>query len=367
MNNFLELHSSADYRNTNRPYYTGTWEMIHIASDYLIPFQFSCSSSDVLTIEAIRTDGTAFDMTTRFWGDTLIDTMTKTGGGTWSVIADFVMTPGTIDNGGFMTSNTMTLTAGQSYYIEVVASAYDDPAGMDVILLKAAAEIWTEDLGSWDGAKYFTVDATGSDYTIKIVSADGTNECLVNNAIVVYPSTITNSPPYWWYDGGQLTGSIPSTFYLRITCGADIFYSDWMDVCTFTGKLKYKISSEFDYGGIKYDEGYEQWIYKNASVRRAPRAEIEQTGSQRNGVLILEKSVSAVRYKMSMKCTETEYEAFVHSIGGTVEVTDQTGKVYAPTNIEINDPQWFRSNGIVEISFIDENNVNIWTKNNSSL
>jgi hypothetical protein len=131
--------------------------------------------------------------------------------------------------------------------------------------------------------------------------------------------------------------------------------------------MKFKLSSTVDYGGVKYVDGFEQWIYKDASVRRSPRAEIEITAEQRNGVRIDEKKVSTVRYLSKMKVTESEYAAFVHSAGGDIEITDYTGKVYAVKGLELSDPTWHRGNGILELSFMDENNVSVWTLNNTAL
>ena len=366
MNNFLELHSSADYLNINRPYYTGTWEYIQIASDYLIPFQFYSDGADSITIDKENADGDFTDITSFFINTTnKITSLSKTGGGSWYVISAEVISTGTVDAGGYMTSNAMTLTAGVPYVLFVESDAYSPRGSFEVSLEKAGSPVFYEDLGLWDGIKYFTVSTTGSDYTLKLENSSGSTANSVEaNGLEIYESLITNSGNYWWYNGDQLGTAIQGVNRLRITCGAETFYSDWMDTCGFDGKLKYKLTSDYDYGGVAYTTGYEQWIYKNASVRRSPRAEIDQVGTQRNGVLILEKSVSAVRYVINMKVTEAEYEAFVHSVGGTVEITDQTGKVYNATNIEISDPTWHRSNGLLEISFTDENNISIWTKNN---
>jgi hypothetical protein len=179
--------------------------------------------------------------------------------------------------------------------------------------------------------------------------------------------TLTAASDYWEYDGGQLSNTLNDIFTLRVVDGGNTYYSDYIDSCGFDGKLKYKVSSVEDFGGMKYDEGYEQWIYKDAVVTRSPRADIEVTGDTLNGEVKKEKIVTAVRYVLRMRVTELEYEAFVHSIGADVEVTDRNGKVYDCQSLEIDDPTWHRSNGILEISFVDGNNINIWSKNNSSL
>jgi hypothetical protein len=70
---------------------------------------------------------------------------------------------------------------------------------------------------------------------------------------------------------------------------------------------------------------------------------------------------------MKTKVTESEFEAFVHSINGTVTITDATGKTFTAINVELNDPTWYNGNGVMELSFTDENNINVWSRNNDSL
>ncbi|GAF73169.1 unnamed protein product, partial [marine sediment metagenome] len=119
--------------------------------------------------------------------------------------------------------------------------------------------------------------------------------------------------------------------------------------------------------GVKYVDGYEQYMYKAASVRRDPQAEIEILGDTLNGERINEKITSAVRYTMRMKCTETEYEALVHAMGGTISIDDGDGKTYDAQNVALANPDMSRTNGIVELTFVDGNNINVWTLNNSDL
>lgn len=369
MNSFLDLHSSADYRNTNRPYYTSTWEYVNVATNYLIPFQFTSSGSDSITIETEDTDGNFTDITTGFLNTAaanLVTSLSKGGGGTWAVSSGATIAAGTIDISGYMTSNTFTLTAGVGYYLSMLP-AYD-PGDMEMILQKGAAGQWSKTIDPWAGEEYFTVDETGSDYRFVLINSSGDwSNCTALNTIYLYTSDMVRSGNYWWYNGSQITSTLSDIFRLRITCGADIFYSDWCDTCGFTDKTRIKIASSYDYGGIKYADGYEQWIYKDATVRRAPKAEIEIVGDKLNGEIIEEKKTTAIRYTIKMKCTESEYEALVHAMGGTLTITDQTGKTYAAVNIELSDPTFYRSNGIVELSFIDSNNINKWTMNNVDL
>jgi len=132
--------------------------------------------------------------------------------------------------------------------------------------------------------------------------------------------------------------------------------------------IKYSVSSPVDYGGLKYDSAtWGQYIWKSATVRRSPRAELTQIGSEVNGKIVIEKSTSALRYIIKCKVTESEFEAFVHSMSGDVTVIDQTGRTFTAANVELEDPNWSQGNGVVGISFVDESNINVFTLNNSAL
>jgi hypothetical protein len=364
MNNFLNLHDSADYRNINRPYYTGTWEYIIIASDYLIPFHFSGSGSDPV-ISKIDTAGTVTSISSRFRGLSDISGWTHTGTGS-DVSSGAELVTWIPDSGDYWVSNNFAVGADEAVRVAITASAFDDSAKILFELRKGSTSLWSSTAAAWSGVKYQTC-AGGSDYNIKISDiGGGSGITMVTNTPAAQISRIHNSGTDWWYDGGELfsfPASLEGIWRLRVAIGSDTYYGDWMDDQGFTDKMKYKVSSSYDFGGLPYSSGFEQWIYKDASVRRNPRAEITVTAEQRNGVRIDEKIVSAVRYLVKMKVTESEYEAFVHSIGGTVTITDATGKEYTCTAIEMSDPVWYRGNGILEITFVDENNINIWTMN----
>ena len=371
MNSFLDLHSDSDYRNINRPYYTGTWEYTNIKIDRFIPFQFISTGSDALLIQTEDTAGTLANISSGFEYPTPASPLvnwTKSGGGSWSNGYFGQIVGGTVDNGGKMTSDPMTLTANRPYVM------YVDPAtnnGTYSIKLLKGAVVIVNDLINQSGHNYFVLAATGSDYTVEIENQTGTSTVQTHTPTILTTS-IGHSGSYWWYTGAQLISTtLTDILRLRITCGADIFYSDWCEAASasvgWAGKTKIAISSSYDYGGIKYVLGYTQYMYKNATVRRAPKAEIEITGDKLNGSIIEEKKTTAVRYKIIMKCTESEYEGLVHAMGGTLTITDQTGKSYTAVNIELSDPTWYRSNGIVELSFVDSANINTWTMNNSAL
>jgi len=161
------------------------------------------------------------------------------------------------------------------------------------------------------------------------------------------------------------TGAAYVTIY---STNNNIFSTDWELYLPYSDNYtKYTIASSVDYGGLHYADGWEQWIWKKANVRRSPRSEVTVVGDERNGQIIVEKRTSAVRYAVRMKCTEDEFEALIHSMSGNVTITDQTGREFTATNKDIVDPSWYHSNGIIEISFIDENNINVYTLNNSAL
>jgi hypothetical protein len=366
MNSFLDLHSDVDYRNTNRPYYTGTWEYTNVASDFLIPWQVNVSDSrDDLAVYTIDTDGVETDITSKFYGSSLITGWTKTGSGTWSSSGNQIVAGTTVSNDQ-QDSNTFSLTAGDVIFMEFDSSDYTVATDYTVYLRKGAVTEVSFNLGVQQ-RRWFDVATTGSDYTIRILYTGAGGSVLTHTPLIA-DSLITVSGRYRWYDGSQLyNGDLSGVFYLKVTSATNTWYSDWCDTCGFSEKTKISLSSSYDYGGIKYVAGYIQWMYKDATVRRAPKAEIEITGDKLNGAIIEEKKTSAVRYMIKMKCTEAEYEALVHSIGGTLTITDQTGKSYTAVNLELSDPTWYRANGVVELSFVDDNNISVWTMNNSNL
>jgi len=175
---------------------------------------------------------------------------------------------------------------------------------------------------------------------------------------------------YHWYDGSTLSisgSNFTDIFRFKLTHNSVDYFTDWIDPCEYDNLAKVKISSSYDYGGKKYVDGFVQYMYKGATVRRSPQAQIEIIGDTLNGKRINEKITSAVKYSMKMKCTEPEFEALVHGMGGTIEITDGDGKVYDAQNVELSNPSWNEGNGIVELGFVDGNNINVWNRNNSAL
>ncbi len=372
MNSFLELYSSSDYLTRNRDYYKSTWEFIKIAADYLIPFQWTGGTSADYSIFTIDTDDNETDITGKFFGNTLLTGWTLSGTGDWTVSSDIVIVlAADTDPGDYITSNEFSLTIWQSLYIQIDKTKFSNLSHWTLFIKKGAVTIYTKSDWDqpWDGVIYHTAAATGSDYTV-VIYTSGTGDVVTSNIPTALGSKTFNpdNGTIHYYSGAQLTaGTLSGIFRLKITHNGNTYYSDWLDVCGFTGLTKYKISSDYDFGGIKYTDGYEQWIYKAATVRRAPEAEFEITGDKLNGEIKKEKSVSAVRYTLKMKITEPEWEALVHSVNGTVEITDKDGKTYKAENIELRNPVWHGTNGIVEVSFVDSNNINVWTRNNSAL
>jgi hypothetical protein len=351
---------------TERDYHTSTWEYIHIASDYLIPFFFESAQTAYPSIWRQSPGGSFVNIIGRFTGTDLVTSLTKNGSGTWNIIGGDVISTGTVAAAGYMESNTMTLTAGVNYMVLTEPDSYTDRATFQLQLYKGGVtEVWAEAFDSYDGLKVFSVDTTGADYTLRIVNASGgTEDCIDTNTIECFTSTIYQAGDYWYYNGGQLSGTALSGINrFKVVWGSDVFYTDWCDVSGFDDLTKYKISADVDYGGVPYSSDYAQWIYKDADVRRSPRAEVEILSESRNGVRIDEKIVTAVRYVLNIKVTESEFETFVHSVGGTIEITGKDGRVYNATDLEITDPVWYNTNGTMEISFLDTNNINTWTQN----
>jgi len=368
MNSFVDLYTDADYRVINRDYYASTWEMISATSDAMMPFQWIGSSDANYTISVIDTDGNETDKTTYFWEDSTTLNWTLTGTGSWTIIGPVYGCSSTV-SGDYITTDPITLTANKTLRMTVDTSEYSGLQYWRLRVYKGAVVVYNkDDWDGWDGIAYYTPEETGSDYTI-VIDVDNGGETVTNyTGVSTKEAVIEGSGNYWWYDGSSVTSiGLTDIFRLKIVHASYTYYSEWMCVQSLSGKTKLKISSSFDYGGIKYADGYEQYTYKSATVRRSPRADVEITGDKLNGEIVREKTTTAVRYILKMKVTEAEFEALVHGINGTIEITDPDGKTYDAVNVELTDPTWYRTNGIVELSFNDGNNINIWSRNNSEL
>ena len=371
MNSFLELYTSSDYRLTEREYHTSTWEYINVSSDAWIPFQWTGASDAGFAFTKIDIDGNETDMTAKFWGgSTLVTGWTETGG-TWTVSSDSVLIEASdVDTDDFITSNEFSLTANKVFRVYVNTSKFtDSPEDWTLEIEKDGTPVATQSgFDSWDGYLYYTPTATDTDYTLVISCADD-DQVVASTIVTAYQAKVFRSGTYFWYDGETLTSSPPVTDIFRFKLVADTYtyYSDWLDPCGFTGMAKITVSSSYDYGGIKYVGGYEQYMYKRASVRRDPQAEVEILGDTLNGERQNEKITSAVRYTMRMKCTESEFEALVHAVAGTIEIADGDGKTYDAQNVSLENPSMARTNGVVELTFVDGNNINVFTRNNANL
>ena len=372
MNSFLELYTSSDYRVNQRDYHLSTWEYTNISSTVLIPFQWTASSSDaVFAISKIDTADDETVITGKFYEGTLKVTGWTATGGTWTVASDSIIIEASdVDAGDLITSNQFTLTSGKHLRVYIDTTKFSDTTDWILRIEKDGAPVLTKSgWADWDGIINYPCTETDTDYTV-VIEGNDANLTVTSTSVQAYQSRIINSGLYYWYDGGSLTsagGDFEEISRLVITHGSNTFYSDWMDPLGFTGMAKIEISSSYDYGGIKYVAGYEQWMYKRASVRRSPKATIEITGDTLNGERQNEKITSAVKYTMRMKVTESEWEALVHGMGGVIEITDNAGKVYDAQNLELADPSWNNGNAVAELSFIDGNNINVWTRNNSAI
>ena len=361
MNSFLELYSSSDYRVSERDYHTSTWEYVCVASDYLIPFQFETTASDY-RVYTIDTAGAETEITNDLDVAQLISGWTAPGGGLTTAGAQILdWQP---DTGEYIYSNNFTLTSGDIFHLNVLKAGFNNYSDMVVRLYKGAASVWSYPMNVFTGVRY-AITSTASDYAVRFTNENaGGRVCETDHTPWAAVSNIEKDGNYNWYNGAQILSAVSGIFRLRIDTS---FFSDWCDTLEFTGKAKIKLESTYDYGSIKYDSGYEQWMYKDATIRRDPKAEVVITGDTLNGKRINEKITSAVRYTMRMKCTESEFEALVHGLGATVTITDSDSKEYDAQNIALSDPAMSRTNGIVELSFIDGNNINVSVRNNTSL
>ena len=172
---------------------------------------------------------------------------------------------------------------------------------------------------------------------------------------------------FWYYTGtAQASGELKIRMTSEFGNSVDINFFEVTKGYS-SEVVKLALSSSVDYGGVHYSDGWKQWIYKSADLRRSPSSDITIVGDEENGEIVVEKRIAAIKYSLKMKCTESEHEALVHAMAGDVELTDQSGKTYNAINKELNEPTWYFNNGIIEMTFIDENNINVYTLNNSDV
>ena len=198
-----------------------------------------------------------------------------------------------------------------------------------------------------------------ADYTVDLVMSGESNVNMSG----------TQKGDLWYFTGTAQTGGDASIQIINDT--GDTYtvnnydiekgYSDEM--------ITLEISSTVDYGTIHYAEsGTNVWTqkwYKKANVRRSPNPQVTVVGSEPDGVLIKEKVITSTRYKIDVKLTETEFNALLTAVSGTVTITDQTGETFSCDNMEISEPDWSQGNGMCEFSFVD--NVSVYTLNNTDL
>ena len=297
--------------------------------------------------------------------------------------------PRTINRGDFFIYNgnilNNMLPEGSCYFRiesnrgEIYESDVIEIGGVNNWLTSWTATVGTPTISGTDITSMSTSDVCKSN-TFDIVGGDVVNLVFeratgtIEPVVRLYDSSDVLQGTLTRYDIGDLRHYTITTTrsyrdaYLTITAGSSYTASDFEIFKDYSNEfIKIKVTSDVDYGGVKYADEWGQWLFKKATVQRSPRVEFTQVGDEVNGKLIVEKSTSAVRYVVRMKVTESEFEALVHAVNGTLEVTDQTGKVFNAENVELSDPTWYQSNGIAELTFIDSNNINVHTLNNSEL
>lgn len=232
-------------------------------------------------------------------------------------------------------SNTISVQKGEVVYMAFKQASYEywDETSTDVPII------------------YFKYTDTGTD--------TGTYESDLNPVDTYREGSMIYS---------KFTASKTGTgqIYITLTSSVDIsieycdVYKSYSDKC-----ITLSISSAVDFGGTYYKGGFTQKLYKRAYITRSPASKITIEGDERNGVLVKEKITTAQKYTISMKVTESEYNALVEALGATWTAVDQSGKTYTMSNIEISDSEPYQSNLICKISF--EDNVTVWSLNNASL
>jgi hypothetical protein len=384
MSKFFQLHDSVNYRANNSSYYKGTWEPVIMERNRMIPFQVGASASDYF--EAFQViDGVETDISSK-----ITTTLYTKSDGTFLRQYD----------GSKFASN---LTAGRCYFkINGKYSEDCDVIAGDVKFGLQGSTVtdnliteWNDD-GTWDDFEVVNINTI--DYASSSTPSSAETNAIAftdNNRVTIsvplYDISGMTSPVFYLegpsgnislpfsYGINRSTIDITETGDYRLVVSSDgntvEFHTGLISITSTeinsmdddysTEFIKLTISSPVDFGDTHYADGFKQVFWKRGTIERSKQADIEIIGDERNGVLVKEKITTATKYRMRLKVTESEFTALIEAMPAVWQVTDTTGKVYTCYNIEIDDPDWYHSNGVVTISFHD--NIINYALNNNEL
>jgi len=358
MNKFLEFHDS--WTKRERQYDRGTWEPLQMEQFRLLPFQKEVNAASDYTLYQV-TDSGETDITSYMNGVTWTSDYILYDGSVLDNVLDRGVCHFRLENGSDYAYYSDDVCVGDvNGWLKGWSVSAGSPtiSGKDITSLSQPSDEAKSnyfDVEKGETLRLIYERTSGSFApSVSLYDSDG-------NLVAGLPSSSVGSVRVH-------TATIPKTLrnaYLlfRAGSGSDTITAKGFDLYkSYSDKMvKIKVSSSVDYGGVLYGS-WEQEVYKKGNVRRSPRVESTQIGEERNGEVIIEKRISAVRYTFKCKVTEQEFEAFVHALSGELEITDQTGRVFDCKNVELSDPTWYQGNGIMELSFVDE--INVYTLNN---
>lgn len=353
MNKFFEFKDYLERQN-NRPYYRSTWEPIQMEGFRLLPFQIPANASDYTMYHVsggVETDitssmnGVAISSDYMIYDGSVLDVMINDGRCYFKIVhgtEEYYSEDCEIGN----VNTLVSFWDGDSnYYDKSFVISYEEILTSNIFKVNKGEIVTVYVYNDKDESGFIAEIAMDSDTAM---SGSQVGD------ISVFSATAEQSGDAYIKLTSDAIGNT-NIYNYEVTRG----YSDQF--------IKLKVSSTVDYGTVKYVTGWTQHVFKKSNVRRSPINEITQIGEERNGVIIIEKHISALRYKVIMKVTEQEYEALVHAVAGTLTIYDQTGRVYNAVNVELNEPNWYQGNGVCELSFVDSNNISVHTLNNTAL
>jgi hypothetical protein len=155
-------------------------------------------------------------------------------------------------------------------------------------------------------------------------------------------------------------------YYVKITDGAVIYYSDWIMVHDVSTYIKIAFSNSQNVGDLIYEDSFSQAVWLDA-ILGTPTHETVNTGEEKDGVFIAEKIVSKLSYSIICYVSRSMYQCLSRlPIHDTVTITDEVGNTYTPSvgNIIVDQPEWITfDTAKVTIKFNDNSNTQFsWTK-----
>lgn len=374
MNKLFPLYTRSTEPQYNRPYYSQEWEPIACTEAALPPFQYTRTNTEYFYCGQVI-NGVETDITSKFRNN--IEFITSWTPSTYCTINASDYTIWSLEFNSsypteYVTSNNFSFSVGQFINFRIDCTFTGGGDAVNILLRKGTTILETYALHTGKNEIAYKVLELGTDYNIQIksVTVSGATSTITNGVYTCIRCLYDIHNDYLTYYGGSLLTSITEgvcTFKFQSTTK---LYTDYCLVTSnddvFSDQILIRIFSTYvDYADIYYQGGFIQTLYRYANVRRNPEPKITIIGDERNGIIVQEKVITATRYSVTMKCSEEQMDAFTTAAGATILITDQTGRTFTVYNLEISKPDWYRTNGIVTLTFDD--NINVYTQNQTDL